>query len=95
MRLYARRAPSGEVSDIFLIRQGDALALWQESSKEALPLPPDALAAVFARYGKPLEPGLDLSAHLLRGEDDGPLEVPRPPSKIGRASCRERVSSPV
>lgn len=77
MRLYARRDDDEEVRDIFLIQQGATLALWPVAgSDDALPLPQNALSAIFARYGKPLEPGLDVASLLVTGADEGPLEVP-------------------
>lgn len=77
LRLYARRETDEQVRDIFLIQQGTTLALWPiADTDDALPLPANALPAIFARYGKPLEPGLDLAPLLVSGPDEGPLVLP-------------------
>lgn len=76
MRLYARRDSDEQVRDIFLIQQGAALALWPiDGMQDALPLPGNALPAIFARYGKPLEPGIDVASLLITGPDEGPLTL--------------------
>jgi hypothetical protein len=79
LRLYARREADEEVRDVFLIQEGSALALWpifdENHQETALPLPPNALPAIFARYGKPLEPELDLPSLFTFGPDDAPLQL--------------------
>ena len=45
---------SGELSRVFLTRQGQTLALSGEDGE--LPLPPGALRAVMRRYGAPFDP---------------------------------------
>ncbi len=64
----------------FLIFADPVLALWEESvlvEEIALPLPEGALAAVFRRYGKPLESGVQPAlAPSLADEYDEPLLVP-------------------
>jgi hypothetical protein len=91
LRLYSERDPSGEVRAIYLIKLQDGLALWSEGGSldavaPALPVPPAAVAAVFRRYGKPLEDGLDLPAHLASdAPEDEPLIVSE---KSGTARLR-------
>lgn len=87
LRLYAHRDPDGEVRGTFLLLEGERLGIWEESGlgeEIALPLPAGALAAVFQRYGKPLEdPQLlaELQAEPTTAEPDPeqrPLVVPLP-----------------
>jgi hypothetical protein len=88
LRLYARRDASGEIRGTFLVRAELVLALWEESGlgeEVALPLPDGALAAVFRRYGKPLEPGTN-PALAAADEDDEPLIVPLTGSGQARLS---------
>ena len=73
MRIYAQREADGEIGDIFLLRDGEALRLLIGEAE--LPLPHDALPAIFRRYGRPLEPDLDLKSLLIVGEEEGPLAI--------------------
>lgn len=81
LRLYAHRDASGEVRGTFLLREGELIALWEESGlgeEVALPLPPAALPSVFRRYGKPLEEGVRPTPLAMPDEADAPLLVPLP-----------------
>lgn len=89
LRLNSGRDPDGEVRATFLIRDGETLALWDETADgeaPALALPAAALLAVFQRYAKPLDENLVLEDRLVRDdEDDEPLAIPLP---AGSASLR-------
>lgn len=83
LRLYAERSPDGDVRDTFLLLGAEGLAIWSAPSQsaveapgEALGVPGAALPAIFDRYGKPLEEGLELEP-LWAAEDewDAPLVV--------------------
>jgi hypothetical protein len=76
-RLYARREKSGEVFDTFLIATPESLAIWEQiAEEEPVPVSVNTLTAVFLRYGKPLEVGLDITPLIARDdEDDRPLEI--------------------
>jgi hypothetical protein len=79
-RIYAHRDQKGEVTDSFLIATDQGLALWNAvDQQDPLPIPTAALSAVFSRYGKPLEEGLDVTPVLARDDaDDEPLLVDQP-----------------
>lgn len=79
-RIYAHRDKKGEVTDSFLIMTDQGLALWSPIDQQApLPIPMTALSAVFSRYGKPLEEGLDVTPVLARDDaDDEPLLFDQP-----------------
>ncbi len=79
LRLYARLDASGEARGTYLIRDGNTVALWEESGlgeEVALPLPAAALPAVFRRYGRPLEEGVQPAPVAAADEADAPLWVP-------------------
>jgi hypothetical protein len=82
LRLYAERDAQGEIRGIYLLRAESGLFLWQESAEDdkqepALPLPLPALHAVFSRYGKPLEDGVELQESFVAEDpDDAPLLLP-------------------
>lgn len=79
-RIYAHRDQKGEVTDSFLIWNEDSLALYSPvGQQEPIPIPSAALSAVFSRYGKPLEEGLDVTPVIARDDaDDAPLLLELP-----------------
>ena len=79
-RIYAHREKSGEVFDTFLIAIEESLAIWEPvGDRPPLPIPRNALPAVFARYGKPLEVGLDITPLIASDDvDDLPLQIELP-----------------
>ena len=88
-RIYAHREKSGEVLDTFLIATEESLAIWEPiADRPPLPLPRHALPAVFARYGKPLEVGLDITPLIASDDvDDLPLQIELP---TGRQATLQR-----
>lgn len=79
-RIYAHRDQKGEVTDSFLVVTDHSLALWNPVDQQTpLGIPIRALPAVFARYGKPLEEGLDVTPVIARDDaDDEPLLIDLP-----------------
>lgn len=79
-RIYAHREKSGEVFDTFLLATADSLAIWEPvDGGQPIPVPHSALPGVFARYGKPLELGLDITPLVASDDaDDLPLQLELP-----------------
>lgn len=79
-RLYARREKSGEVFDTFLLATPESLAIWEQvEGEQPVPVSVTSFPAVFGRYGKPLEVGLDITPLIARDdEDDRPLAIELP-----------------
>ena len=79
-RLYAQREDRGEVIDLYLVATDDGLALSEPGAEQSPePIPPTALPGIFARYGKPLEEGLDVTPLLAKQDAaDEPLALELP-----------------
>lgn len=79
-RLYAQREDRGEVIDFYLLVSDQGLSLFEQGEGQIPePIPPEAIPGVFARYGKPLEEGLDVTPLLARQDAaDEPLALELP-----------------
>lgn len=92
LRLYAERDGRGRLRTTYLLENDATLSLaYADSDADAEAAAPSvapptlhsvgpvshlALRMVFSRYGRPLEPGLDLAAHAAQEHaDDRPLRV--------------------
>ncbi|HND12183.1 MAG TPA: hypothetical protein PLY80_17205 [Pseudomonadota bacterium] len=77
-RIYAQRQSDGDVQDLYLLATDAGLAIW-EAMQPPAPIPAAALLGVFARYGKPLEEGIDVTPLWAREDAaDAPLELALP-----------------